>query len=97
MTKNQLAKEVAVSEKLHLSTSIQAVDGVIRVIKEQLAKNEPVIIRGLGTFQPVIVPKRQGHNPQTGAVVTIPEHRTVKFRISRELVAKLNEVRGDAL
>ena len=53
MTKNELAKEVAVSEKLHLSTTFQAVDGILRVIKETLAKGEPVIIRGFGTFQPI--------------------------------------------
>ncbi len=38
MTKNDLAREVAVSEKLHLSTAVKAVDGIIRVIKEALAK-----------------------------------------------------------
>ena len=42
MTKNELAKEVAVSEKLHLSTTFQAVDGILRVIKQTLAKGEHV-------------------------------------------------------
>lgn len=38
MTKNDLAREVSVSEKLHLSTAVKAVDGIIRVIKEALAE-----------------------------------------------------------
>lgn len=48
MTKNDLAKEVAVSEKLCLSTAFKAVDGVIRVIKEALGKGEEVTLRGFG-------------------------------------------------
>jgi len=44
MTKNDLAKEVAVSEKLCLSTAFKAVDGVFRVIKEALSKGAEVTL-----------------------------------------------------
>ncbi len=91
MTKNELAKEVAVSGKLCLFTTFQAVDGIIRVIKETLAKGEPVIIRGFGSFQPYQAPERQGRNLKTGEPVTIPAHRSVKFRISKDLVKNLND------
>ncbi len=91
MTKNELAKEVAVSEKLHLSTTFQAVDGIIRVIKETLANGESVVIRGFGTFQPYQAPERTARNFKTGDPVTIPAHRSVKFRISKDLVKNLNE------
>ena len=40
MTKNELTREVSVSEKLHLSTTVKAIDGTLRVIKEALAKGE---------------------------------------------------------
>ena len=36
MNKNMLAKEVAVSEKVTLSTAFKTVDGVLRVIAETL-------------------------------------------------------------
>lgn len=42
MTKNELAKEVAVSEKLHLSTAVKAVDGILRVMKQALATGENI-------------------------------------------------------
>ena len=44
MTKNELAREVSVSEKLHLSTAVKAIDGTLRVIKEALAKGEVVVM-----------------------------------------------------
>jgi len=94
MTKNELAKEVAVSEKLHLSTTFQAVDGILRVIKQTLAKGEPVIIRGFGTFQPIEVAERPARNFKTGKPVTIPAHKSAKFRVSKDLVKVLNTEEG---
>lgn len=90
MTKNELAKEVAVSEKLHLSTTFQALDGILRVVKETLAKGEPVIIRGFGTFQPIECKERPARDFKTGKPVIIPAHRSVKFRVSKDLVKVLN-------
>lgn len=94
MTKNELAKEVAVSEKLHLSTTFQAVDGILRVIKETLAKGESVIIRGFGTFQPIEVAERPARNFKTGKPVVIPAHKSAKFRVSKDLVKYLNAEAG---
>ncbi len=94
MTKNELAKEVAVSEKLHLSTTFQAVDGILRVIKETLAKGEPVIIRGFGTFQPIDCKERPARNIKTGEAITVPAHKSVKFRVSKDLVKVLNTEAG---
>ncbi len=90
MTKNELAKEVAVSEKLHLSTTFQAVDGILRVIKEALTKGETIVIRGFGTFQPIEVAERPARNFKTGQPVVIPAHKSVKLRVSKDLVKSLN-------
>ncbi len=90
MTKNELAKEVAVSEKLHLSTTFQAVDGILRVIKETLAKGESVVIRGFGTFQPIECKERPARDFKTGKPCVIPAHRSAKFRVSKDLVKVLN-------
>ncbi len=94
MTRNQLAKEVSVSEKLLLSTTIQAIEGTVRVIKETLAKGEPVFLRGFGTFQPIDVPERHAHNFTTGKLCVIPPHKSVKFRVSKDLVLSLNAETG---
>lgn len=37
MEKVDLTQELAVSEKLHLSTAVKAVDGIIRILNEALA------------------------------------------------------------
>lgn len=91
MTKNELAREVSVSEKLHLSTTVKAIDGVFRLIKEAIAKGECITIRGFGTFTPVEVAERTARNFKTGTSVTIPAHKSIKLRPSKELVKTFNE------
>lgn len=90
MTKNDLAREVAVSEKLHLSTAVMAVDGIIRVIKEALAKGEDITLRGFGTLSVIQREERNAVHFVTKEPIVIPAHRSVKFRISKELKEQLN-------
>ena len=98
MTKNDLAKEVAVSEKLCLSTAFKAVDGVFRVIKEALAKGEDVTMRGFGTLSVVQRDERNAVHFKTKEPIVVPAHRTVRLRISKELKEQLNSSsRSDAL
>lgn len=97
MTKNELAREVSVSEKLHLSTTVKAIDGTFRVIKEALAKGEVVVIRGFGTFTQVEVAERTARNFKSGKPLVIPAHTSVKLRASKELVKAINEGKEAAL
>lgn len=90
MTKNELVKELAVSEKLHLSTAVKAVDGVIRIIKEALTKGEEITLRGFGTLAVVKREERPARHFSTGEPITIPAHRTVKLKISKELKDAMN-------
>ena len=90
MTKNELAKEIAVSEKLTMTTTVKAVDGVIRVIKETLAKGEPIYLRGFGTLSVVDREARPGHDFKTGEAIILPAKRVVKLKPSRELKDLVN-------
>lgn len=91
MNKNMLAKEVAVSEKITLSTAFKAVDGVLRVITETLAKGESIQLRGFGSFAVVNKPERIVKDIKTGKPITVPAHKSVHFKTSKETVTKLNK------
>lgn len=91
MTKTQLTTELAVSEKIHLSTAYKAVDGILRIIGMALAAGEDVTIRGFGILTVVNREERMARNPRTGDEVAVPAHRTVKFRPSKELKETLNK------
>ena len=90
MTKNDLVKELAVSEKLTLTTATKAVDGAIRIIKENLSKGEDLFLRGFGTLAVVDCAERTARNPGTGESVLVPAHKSVKFKPSKELKESLN-------
>lgn len=90
MRKNELTQELAVSEKLHLSTAVKAVDGVIRIIKETLAKGEEITLRGFGTLSVVQREERNAVHFKTKEPIVVPAHRTVRIRISKELKEQLN-------
>lgn len=90
MTKNDLVRELAVSEKLHLSTAVKAVDGIVRIMKESLAKGEEITLRGFGTLTPVKREERNAIHFKTKEPIVVPAHRSVKFKISNELKNTLN-------
>lgn len=90
MTKNELTKELAVSEKLHLSTAVKAVDGAIRIIKEALVKGDEVTLRGFGTLSAVKREQRSALHFKTKEPIIVPAHTSVKFKISKELKEQLN-------
>ncbi|MBD5267975.1 MAG: integration host factor subunit beta [Bacteroides sp.] len=90
MTKNELANELAVSEKLHLSTAVKAIDGIIRIMKDALAKGEEITLRGFGTLSPVKREERNAIHFKTKEPIIVPAHNSVKFKISKELRNTLN-------
>lgn len=91
MNKNMLAKEVAVSEKVTLTTAFKTVDGALRIIAETLAKGESVNLRGFGAFTVVNKAERILKNIHTGKPVTIPAHKSVRFKPSKKIVTNLNK------
>lgn len=90
MTRNDLARELAVSEKLHLSTAVKAVDGIIRIFKSTLSNGGEITLRGFGTLSVVKREERNAVHFKTKEPIVVPAHNTVKFRISKELKELLN-------
>lgn len=96
MTKNELAKELAVSEHLPISTAFQAVDGIIRIIKERLCAAEEIAIRDFLTLSVVRREAKIAYHFQTKAPIAVPAHNAVQIRVSRKLKELLNGTDNDA-
>lgn len=90
MNKHQLAQELAVSEHLHLSTAVKAIDGLTRIIKETLAKGDVITLRGFGNLSVVDRPERTCRNPATGQPVIVPAHRNVRLSVASDFKSLLN-------
>ncbi len=80
MTKLDIINEV--SEKIGLSRNVseKALESIIALIKETLAKGDPVILRKFGSFHVKEKKERVGRNPKTGKEATISARRVVRFK-----------------
>ncbi len=85
MTKNELVEIVAKKVGLTKKASAQSVDMILGTIKSSLAKGEKVVLQGFGTFKVRSRASRKGRNPQTGATLQIPSHKTPGFVAGKSL------------
>ena len=86
MTKTEFVK--ALKEKANLATLAQAeaaYDSLFGIIKASLKKGDDVAITGFGSFKVTKRKAREGRNPRTGEVLTIPAHKAVKFTAGKAL------------
>lgn len=66
------------------------VNTVFETMTEEAATGKKVAILGFGTFEPVAVEEREGHNPRTGEPCTIPAHTRIRFKASKTLTNAVN-------
>ena len=90
MTKQDIINHVSQEAHLSRAKAEEAVETVIRLIKESLGAGEPVILRRFGTFQVKQKSKRMGRNPKTGVDVPISPRKVLVFRASHVLKDRIN-------
>ncbi len=89
MTKADIVNEIAKStgvEKVHVQ---QIVEAFMESVKDSLAENNNVYLRGFGSF---IIKKRAtkvARNISKNTTITIPEHNIPAFKPAKSFVAKV--------
>lgn len=64
----------------------RAVEAAFEAIRQALNNGEKVVISNFGTFRVKARKERQGRNPKTGAAVSVPARKGVRFKASRNLL-----------
>lgn len=85
MNKAQLIDAVAEKSGLTKADSKKAIEAFMEVVSDTLKNDDKVALVGFGTFSVSERSERQGRNPQTGATITIPAKKVVKFKAGAEL------------
>lgn len=85
MIKLDIINEVVTRTGITKSKAEAAVETVFESMKQALAKGERIELRGFGVFN--VRPRKTGigRNPRTGAEVTIPPGKAVRFKPGKEL------------
>tara|TARA_B100002019_G_scaffold212396_1_gene185159 strand:- start:840 stop:1133 length:294 start_codon:yes stop_codon:yes gene_type:complete len=67
---------------------------ILKEIKSALRNGERVELRNFGVFFTNIQKKSLRRNPKTGEKVTVPEKKTIQWKMSKEMFNKLNNSDG---
>lgn len=85
MTKADVIARVASQTGLTKTDVRAVVEGFLDSVKYSFKKDDPLEIRGFGTFYIISRAPRTARNPRTGAEVKIPARRMPVFKPSREM------------
>ena len=89
MNKTDLIDRVAESTELNKTAASRAVEAVLDIITGSLRQGDSVTLSGFGTFSVSNRSQRTGRNPRTGAKITIPASKVVKFKPGKSLSEKV--------
>lgn len=90
MNKIELINGVAIEAGISKAQEA-AVDAAIKVMTTALVKGDKIALVGFGTLAVQEKAERKGVNPSTGAPITIPAKKVVKFKPSAELAEKVKQ------
>ena len=91
IVKSKLIKELKKSYPNFLIRDLEkVVEIILKEIKETLNRGERVELRNFGTFRVNIQKASIRRNPKTGEKVNVPDKRTIKWKMSKDLFKKLN-------
>src|SRR5215471_756230 len=96
MNQSELVEKVAQATELNTRLSSQAVKAVVATIRDSLAAGEAVRVSGLGTFNLVARPARDGRNQQSGEAIKMPASKAVRFHAGKAVKDVLNPPKGAA-
>tara|TARA_B100001027_G_scaffold206952_1_gene170956 strand:+ start:78 stop:371 length:294 start_codon:yes stop_codon:yes gene_type:complete len=91
IVKSELIKQLKKSYPNFLSRDLsKLIDIILKDIKDTLNRDEGVELRGFGTFRTNIQKQSLRRNPKDGTKINVPEKRTIKWKMSKDLFEKLN-------
>lgn len=91
MTKAEIISILAEGTGLTRTETAAVIDGLIATMRYTLKKEETVEIRGIGSFKVIQRKARQVRNPNSGQLLEVPSHKTLKFKVSSDLKKYLNQ------
>ena len=90
MTKQDIITYLQGRKGFSKVTATAAVEGVIEAITSFLVAGENVSLRGFATIKVKEVAEKKARNIKKGTIITVPPHRTVGLKLSKELKNAMN-------
>ena len=91
MNKGELVAALAAKTETTKKESEAALNGILDVIAESMAKGDKVQLIGFGTFEAKERPARTARNPRTGEQVKIAATKAPSFKAGKALKDLVNK------
>jgi len=86
MNKNELAVQMVNDAETTKVDALKVIDSLIEIVSDELKKKDgKLTLVGFGTFKTIVKKQKKGRNPRTGADITIPKKKVVKFVAGKKL------------
>ena len=96
MIKSELILKIAEQNPhLYEQDAADIVNTILDTVADALAQGDRVELRGFGAFTVKRRGARAGRNPRNGAAVAVPEKVVPAFKMSREMLRRLNPGEGE--
>ncbi|MDR2583084.1 MAG: integration host factor subunit beta [Fibromonadaceae bacterium] len=89
ITKNDLINETAILCGITRDNVRIAIEQFFNAVKDSIKNGNSLEIRGFGTFSPKTCNPRVGRNLQTGELIPLATGKSMNFKFSSELKAKI--------
>ena len=91
IVKSKLLKQLSKNYPNFLKKDIEKFTNLIlKEIRQTLKRGERVELRGFGVFSTNTQKASIRRNPRTGEKINVPQKKTIKWKISKDLFKKLN-------
>ncbi len=94
ITKKELIDRVADSTLLKRVQAKKVIQTFLDEVVTELGKGNRLEFRDFGVFETKVRKARKAQNPKTLEPVSVPEKRTVKFKVGRMMRARLAKMSG---
>ena len=89
-TKSELVEDLVQKRKMTWQHAESVVEAIFSGIEQCLGRGERLEIRGFGTFEVRSYKAYTGRNPKTGDVIYVGPKRLPHFKVSANMVARIN-------
>ncbi len=93
MTKAELVNEIAKNTGVDKASVLATVESFMEVVKETLANDENVYLRGFGSFIVKRRAEKTARNISKNTTIIIPEHNIPAFKPAKKFVEQVKEIK----
>tara|TARA_B100001741_G_scaffold293201_1_gene274633 strand:+ start:559 stop:843 length:285 start_codon:yes stop_codon:yes gene_type:complete len=89
MTKAELVSKISLNTGVEKLTTLAIVESMMSEIKDSIAENESVFLRGFGTFKAKKRAEKTARNIKKNTTIIIPSHYTPIFKPAKHFVSEV--------